>query len=465
MAWYEIIKKIGGRSYLYKQRTYREGGRVRSQSQYIGPVSDVSNSGPMGETSTRHNPFKGMNADEANRRLTYADLHPIDTIVSTAQKRDEDDQDGDHEFSNPFLNAEVNQTAAGLSPLSDGNGLRSKAFKPHYKTINDKEGRARRNTAAPKSRKEDNALDDFDEENWKPGNPFAHASAQKPEIHIQKRKDNPFGGRVISLAALEAEYRRATYQLTKLGLDGSQIARIKLIEGKKAKWRKVSGRSKQSAYKVYLAPGARGSSGRNQFKRNYRLALAHAILDGIEAQSPAKYEAIRNSIDHSWTNTKLLVAARILTSNAKDRKNKNRFWLAMCFAWSGALPSALDKKLSNGAFGKAVLNNDRSGKSGSGQKLKPLSWRDDAAELMAETMQRGYKTTQANLKKEVNRSKANARRTFKEYQALGRIERVTATGRKKWKNYKRHEAAYLVSSQRQSRFKMLAPFLSNFHEK
>ena len=43
--WYPTIKTIKGRPYLYRQRTWREGGRVRSQTQYVGPI-DLA--GPTG---------------------------------------------------------------------------------------------------------------------------------------------------------------------------------------------------------------------------------------------------------------------------------------------------------------------------------------------------------------------------------------------------------------------------------
>ena len=35
---YIVIKTIKGRQYQYQQRTYREAGRVRTESIYIGPV-------------------------------------------------------------------------------------------------------------------------------------------------------------------------------------------------------------------------------------------------------------------------------------------------------------------------------------------------------------------------------------------------------------------------------------------
>ena len=37
-AMYTVIKTVKGRRYLYEQRTWREGKRVRTQSRYIGPL-------------------------------------------------------------------------------------------------------------------------------------------------------------------------------------------------------------------------------------------------------------------------------------------------------------------------------------------------------------------------------------------------------------------------------------------
>jgi antirestriction protein ArdC len=40
MDWYFVIKTIHGRRYRYRQKTWRENGRVRTRSEYIGPWSD-----------------------------------------------------------------------------------------------------------------------------------------------------------------------------------------------------------------------------------------------------------------------------------------------------------------------------------------------------------------------------------------------------------------------------------------
>lgn len=43
--WYPTVKRIKGRYYLYEQRTWREGPRVRSESRYIGPLDPAASGG------------------------------------------------------------------------------------------------------------------------------------------------------------------------------------------------------------------------------------------------------------------------------------------------------------------------------------------------------------------------------------------------------------------------------------
>lgn len=39
MPWYQVIKTINGRKYLYLQMTYRDGGKVKTKNKYLGPAS------------------------------------------------------------------------------------------------------------------------------------------------------------------------------------------------------------------------------------------------------------------------------------------------------------------------------------------------------------------------------------------------------------------------------------------
>lgn len=40
MPWYLVRKKIKGRTYFYRQRSWREGGKVKTQSIYLGPAGE-----------------------------------------------------------------------------------------------------------------------------------------------------------------------------------------------------------------------------------------------------------------------------------------------------------------------------------------------------------------------------------------------------------------------------------------
>jgi hypothetical protein len=46
---YIVIKTINGRQYRYQQRTYREGGKVRTESIYLGPVDGGTRRKPIAE--------------------------------------------------------------------------------------------------------------------------------------------------------------------------------------------------------------------------------------------------------------------------------------------------------------------------------------------------------------------------------------------------------------------------------
>src|SRR3954447_23780814 len=42
MDWYRVVKTIKGHRYIYEQRTWREGKKVRTESRYIGRADDAS---------------------------------------------------------------------------------------------------------------------------------------------------------------------------------------------------------------------------------------------------------------------------------------------------------------------------------------------------------------------------------------------------------------------------------------
>ena len=46
MDWYHVIKTINGQRYLYRQVTWRQDGRVKTRSEYIGRIEDKGATAP-----------------------------------------------------------------------------------------------------------------------------------------------------------------------------------------------------------------------------------------------------------------------------------------------------------------------------------------------------------------------------------------------------------------------------------
>ena len=73
MGWYQCVKTVKGHKYLYLQMSYREGGKVKTKSKYLGPVSGgfgkstVANL-PVAEGSPKdEKPAGGLKIDKIRR--------------------------------------------------------------------------------------------------------------------------------------------------------------------------------------------------------------------------------------------------------------------------------------------------------------------------------------------------------------------------------------------------------------
>lgn len=69
MGWYTVTKRIKGNPYLYRQRTWREGGKVRTESHYIGVGGDASRGSGTGSRggSSREDAGNGAKEDPRGR--------------------------------------------------------------------------------------------------------------------------------------------------------------------------------------------------------------------------------------------------------------------------------------------------------------------------------------------------------------------------------------------------------------
>jgi L-ascorbate metabolism protein UlaG (beta-lactamase superfamily) len=96
MCAYKVIKTIRKRKYLYLQTSYRQGGRVRTISKYLGPADYVP--GPVGDIPPA--PYKNTGAstpEEAKQRFieTLPHYHNEDRLPT--ENKDDNDTGKDRE--------------------------------------------------------------------------------------------------------------------------------------------------------------------------------------------------------------------------------------------------------------------------------------------------------------------------------------------------------------------------------
>jgi hypothetical protein len=80
-SWYRVVKTIKGHRYLYEQRTWREGKRVRTENRYLGPVDGRSgNSTPREIEPLAWEARKYESAEEFKRSLREGITVPIERM-------------------------------------------------------------------------------------------------------------------------------------------------------------------------------------------------------------------------------------------------------------------------------------------------------------------------------------------------------------------------------------------------
>jgi Zincin-like metallopeptidase len=80
MDWYFVVKTINGHRYRYRQKTWREGKRVRTRSEYIGPAGNTSQPRDLSGAVTLTLPFPDPSrtrAREFDPAVTERSLHAL----------------------------------------------------------------------------------------------------------------------------------------------------------------------------------------------------------------------------------------------------------------------------------------------------------------------------------------------------------------------------------------------------
>jgi len=229
--WYQVTKKIGGRAYLYRQRSWREGGKVKTQCQCLGPITDTE--------VTFGNPFE-------NNTTKVLRKHGIEPRV----------------FEEPdWLKLWNEKKARYDADRAPGAADDIEVGKLPINWPKEERSSDQANTTIKRPRK------------MPTGVVF----------------DGGLGDRNISPFPLAKEFERLCHALQAIGVDWSELPTIKIERGSKLGWRKAW--FSRRTYVVTLPEDA----GRTKFKQVYREALAQAFLEEIRRQDRGVYKTLMAS--------------------------------------------------------------------------------------------------------------------------------------------------------------------------
>ena len=174
---YRVVKKINGCHYLYEQETYREGGKVRTRSQYIGAVDPVK----IKALKAKGEPLDGALKNIEPEEIESEEIEPI-----------------------------ITYTVKEVSPETLPSKAAEKA-KSKDKPKSAPDASQRLNTTKLK-------------EKPKP----EKSTPSKPRLRIKAKVER----HNISRAALVGEHKRFTRHMTRLGLKTDDIGRVIVGTGK-----------------------------------------------------------------------------------------------------------------------------------------------------------------------------------------------------------------------------------------
>lgn len=225
---YLVRKKIQGRVYLYRQRSWREGGKVKTECVCLGPVSDTMKSSRLEQEFG--NPFS---QDNTTNKMP--------------------------EFGNPFLDGNRDGMISPADYLAQLQVEAGNVHEQRQRAWKDKPKRKTNNSIIRNTTKK-----------------YSRSVAFTGDLSKYK----------ISEVALSREFEGLCQNLEKLGLVTDDLPTIQIVKGKRAGWRKTW--FKRRAYVVLLPE----NGGRTQFKQAYRDALASYLMEELRRQKKDKYKEL-----------------------------------------------------------------------------------------------------------------------------------------------------------------------------
>jgi len=388
---YRVVKKINGSHYLYEQETYREGGKVRTRSQYLGAVDPVV----IRRLKARGEPLEAALMPPEPETVTPTETDAEPTIKYTVTVAEE-------------------APAERASPSNKTTPLSKPDAKPRLNTT--KNGRSKN---AKNSR------------------------SQPLRIKAKVERHN------ISRTALEAEYRRFTRHMSKLGLNTNDMGRVLVGVGRQVRCR----RQRSGNYVITIPRFKSNNEGqpatRTAFKREYRKAVAGTYLDAIKAQDPKYYAGLEQNLSAVFATQNKAISRYLMNFGWKPSQ---KIGLTLHFIHS--------KMLSD--WTKAHVASE---KLGLADHQPRDNWRQDAEAMMAEIQQRGWSKAYSKYMTELSKAESLTLRKLGEYRKADVLDRLSGKRRKYAREFRKLNARRKALHAACDKISVLAPLFQSYGDK
>lgn len=342
---YLVIKRVKGHAYAYRQESYREGGKVRTRSEYIGPVS----------------PAVADQVAATRGKLAKADMTALIQSVQNATSAATDAPETTVTASPaPLSPADASRAAA--DPREDlAPKKRAQDPKPVKMTVN-----RRPALVDPATGELLSSLSDSEVITTETAKPTLRPFQQGLQLPAQLED---YG---LSALALQRTHARHGQRLKALKINPATMPDVKIEYGHPDRMT----RNRDGSYTVYASrrtQNVRHQINKTKLWQHYRQALASAYFDALEGERPELHNAMRAELDESHKATKRL----LLDSLALAYSPAARLGLSLQLYLWDKIPRTMRGKADATDFGQVDF-------------ASVNDWRAEAVTVLADVQKSGW---------------------------------------------------------------------------
>ena len=374
---YQVVKTIKGKKYLYSQSTYREGGKVKTISHYLGAVDSAT--GLINKPSDQIRPHD--TANQVEQVLAQTPRQPAEIEARKITKNTEQILEASNhtEPASPpktlrdFLALMAKETGMQVVDTHSNDtakAIRETIEKPPKPPL----------TLKPATQKDPMPTQ------TKPAKKTTQVTPL-PVVSFQLKASCP-----ISLPSLSHEHRQQLKTLKQYGIDPTKFPPVTVKHG--------AGYShyKPAFKKGLVITAPKRGFNRETLRTEYRKALHRVFIETLEQEAPEKFYPFQYAFDQSYRQTQ-----DALTRYLANCNGKNSFYKILALKFFNIMSPVPTGK-------RTTLAPDKIGLVEYGKRA---DWKAEYTVIMAEIDKQGIKKLTYNAQKSIATANAEQRKTIK----------------------------------------------------